>query len=82
MNTVKLSPKRQLEALFGHVASTSSRPRCGDWMKLSLGDTVRELEGRHLGRVERIEWGHKVIVKWHETGWLSEFRLSEVERVR
>jgi hypothetical protein len=51
-------------------------------MKLRCGDVVREHGGRHLGRVERIEWSNHVIVRWLDTGWLTTFRLGEVERVR
>ena len=75
-NTVKLSPKRQLEALFGH-RPTSDRPTAGSWMKFGCGDIVREVGGRHEGRVMAIKWSHVVVVRWNCTGWLSEFSLHD-----
>jgi hypothetical protein len=80
MNTVTLSPKRQLEALFGHRPSAGSyRPNAGDWMKFNCGDVVREKGGRHTGRVEQIKWGNTIVVRWHCTGWLSDFNLHDKE---
>ena len=76
-NTVKLSPRRQLEVLFGIVASRPTRPTAGSWMKFGCGDLVRERHGRHVGRVEAVKWSHIVVVRWTETGWLSEFSLHD-----
>jgi len=61
--------------------SSSSRACVGDWMKLNCGDVVRERAGRHEGRVEAIQWGTTVTVRW-ENGWISELLLVDVERVR
>lgn len=56
--------------------------RVGDWMKLNTGDRVREHDGRHIGRVEQIEHGAFVWVRWLETGYLSRFRLNEIVCVK
>lgn len=77
-NTVTLSPKRQLEIAFGHVP-VARRPNAGSWMKFGCGDTVREVGGRHEGRVMAIKWSYIVVVKWQDSGWLSEFNLHEKE---
>jgi len=54
----------------------------GDWMKLRCGDVVREVDGRHTGRVEAIHHGAWVRVRWHESGWISMLPLGSVTRVR
>jgi hypothetical protein len=54
----------------------------GDWMGLRCGDKVREPEGRHTARVEAIFHGSTVKVRWDETGWISEFELGELVKVR
>jgi len=59
----------------------SSGRHTGDWMKLHCGDRVKEKEGRHYGRVEQIRQSTFVVVRWENTGWLSECRLNDLERV-
>ena len=52
------------------------------WMASSYfacGDLVREKDGRHVGRVEYLE-GPMVRVRWLDSGWLSEFNFSDLER--
>jgi hypothetical protein len=51
-------------------------------MKLSCGDRVRERGGRHIGRVEQIQHGAFVVVRWLDTGWLSVVPLGDLERVK
>jgi hypothetical protein len=51
-------------------------------MGLNCGDCVRERDGRHEGRVEAINWGTTVKVRWNDTGWVSELALRDLERVR
>ena len=52
-STVVKSPRRQLEELFGYRPG-SDRPTRSSWMKLNVGDCVRERDGRCTGRVEAI----------------------------
>lgn len=54
----------------------------GDWMKLNCGDTVREKDGRHFGRVEAIHHASIVKVKWESTGWISEVRIGDLVKER
>jgi len=54
----------------------------GDWMRLRCGDRVREIDGRHYGRVEAIHHGALVTIKWEDSGWISVLYLDEVERFR
>jgi hypothetical protein len=80
--TVVESPQAQFRREAGlSPFVSSSRPRVGDWMKLSCGDRVREKGGRHVGTVEAIHWSHTVKVRWEETGWTSELLFDEVERI-
>jgi len=55
--------------------------RVGDWMHLHCGQRVTEREGRHIGRVEMIEHGAWVWVRWEETNWLSRLPLGDLTRV-
>lgn len=56
--------------------------RTADWMKLRLGDRVRDKgDGRHEGTVEAIRWGYEAKVKW-ENGWISDVPLDDLEKVR
>lgn len=55
--------------------------RRSDWMKLSLGDRVRERDGRHEGTVEAIRWGFEAKVKW-DNGWISDVQLRDLEKVK
>jgi len=50
-------------------------------MRLRCGDRVTEREGRHVGRVEMIEHGAWIWVRWEETGWLSRLPLGDLVRV-
>jgi hypothetical protein len=73
------------QAIFRREAGLSptvshARVGVGSWMKLGLGDLVRERDGRHVGRVEAIHWSNTVKVRWLETGWVSEVPLNEIER--
>jgi hypothetical protein len=70
MNTVTLSPKRQLEALFGY-RPTASRPTAGSWTGFSIGDTVcRKDDERHEGRLEAIH-PQGCTVRWLDHGWFE-----------
>ncbi len=83
MRTVVESPQAQFRREAGLGPQIShSRPRAGDWMKLSTGDRVRERGGRHVGRVEAIHWSRTVRVRWEESGWVSELLLGDIERLR
>jgi hypothetical protein len=56
--------------------------RVGDWIKLNLGDRVRERDDpRHEGRLEAIRHGTVAVVKWADTGWTSEVPIERLERV-
>jgi hypothetical protein len=53
----------------------------GDWMKLRLGDRVRDrTDERHEGTVEAILQGYYVKVKW-DNGWISQVRLADLEKI-
>jgi hypothetical protein len=54
----------------------------GDWMRLRCGDVVREIDGRHYGRVEAIHNGSTVKIKWEDSGWISFVALDDIERFR
>jgi len=54
--------------------------RVSDWMRLNCGDAVTERDGRHIGRVEQIEHGAFVWVRWYDNGWLSRLPLGDVVR--
>ena len=83
MRTVVESPNHRLRRELGLSAPTARRAlRTGDWMQLSTGDRVRERDGRHTGRVEAINHGAFVVVRWHDNGWLSELPLGAVERIK
>jgi len=82
MKTVVESPQAQFRREAGLGPVPSSRPRAGDWMKLSCGDRVRERDGRHVGVVQAIYWSRTVVVLWEDNGWTSELLLAEVERVK
>lgn len=71
----------------------SDRPRTGDWMKLNCGDTIREIIapkteereeelGRHVGVVRAIHHGAFVIVKWEDSGWISQLPLASVRKIK
>ena len=81
MRTVVESPQACFRREAGLGPISCSRPRVGDWMKLSCGDHVREKGGRHIGRVEAIYWSRTVVICWEGTGWTSELLLGEVERL-
>jgi len=50
--------------------------------KLHTGDTVADIEDeRHVGRVEAIRQGAFAIVKWHDTGWITEVPIERLKRV-
>jgi hypothetical protein len=63
------------------MASERFGRRNSDWMKLKLGDRVRERDGRHEGTVEMIRWGYEAKVKW-ENGWISDMQLRDLERIK
>ena len=52
--------------------------RVDDWVGMGCGDTVRERDGRHTGRVEHIENSWLVKVRWHDTRWISYLHRSEL----
>lgn len=52
-------------------------PCVGDWMQLTSGDRVTEVDGRHEGRVQAIINSATVRVRWDDNGWISEFRLRD-----
>lgn len=54
--------------------------RTDTWKRLDCGDHVREVDGRHVGRVELID-GVTVKVRWFETRWVSYFDLGEIVRL-
>lgn len=53
---------------------------CSDWMRLNVGDKVREHDGRHIGRVEAIFNSALVKVRWDDSGWFSELSLNELTK--
>lgn len=80
MGFVKLSARRELEALFGWKRR-EARVTASTIMKFHCGDRVREPEGRHVGRVEAV-YGPTVKVKW-DSGiyeWLEELDLVPVRK--
>lgn len=80
MKTVVESPQARFRREAGLAPRISSSRVCaGDWMKLNVGDRVRERGGRHEGRLEAIHNSATVKVKW-DNGWISELLLCEVER--
>lgn len=81
MNTVTLSPKRQLEALFGY-RPTASRPTCGSWTGFSCGDQVCLVDDeRHIGRLEAIH-PQGCTVRWLDHGWFEYgIALEDLRRV-
>jgi hypothetical protein len=83
MKTVVESPQARFrrEAGLGPIIPSNRRPRVDEWIGLDCGDSVREIGGKHVGRVEAIHMGFMVKVKWDETGWFSWLFLNEVERV-
>lgn len=55
----------------------------GSWMKLSCGDRVCDTEDpRHVGRIEAIEHGYEVTVKWFDSGWFSFVAINKLRRVQ
>lgn len=81
MRTVVESPQARFRREAGLGPISRSRVGAGDWMRLNTGDRVREREGRHVGRVQAIHWSRIVVVQWEDSGWLSELRLEEIERL-
>jgi len=51
---------------------------------LHMGDIVREIDGRHLGRIEAVVPGrddpYRVI--WFDSGWISWCSPDQVAKVR
>lgn len=42
------------------------------WLKFHVGDEVwDQADERHLGRIDRINWGDTADITWIETGWKS-----------
>ncbi len=53
--------------------------RNSDWMKVHIGDRVREHEGRHFGHVEAVANGCAK-VRWEDNGWVSWMPIDDVRR--
>jgi len=46
--------------------------RVSDWLKFKVGHEVwDQADPRHVGRIDRIHWGHTADITWNETGWKS-----------
>jgi len=51
--------------------------------KLHTGDIVVDIEDeRHEGRVEAIRNSSVALVKWHDTGWITEVPIERLKRVQ
>jgi len=82
MMTVVKSPQARLREEMGLAPRvSSSRVRVADWIGFDCGDVVREIGGRHTGRVEAIFDGATIRVRWHETGWTSDLPRDQIEKV-
>lgn len=76
MNTEAISPAR--------AAGLRPKPlptRRFDHMRFGCGDLVREIDGRHVGRVSAIIDG-TVVVRWLDTGWRSDHDERDLELIR
>jgi len=46
--------------------------------RFTIGQTVRERGGRHVGEVKSIRSSVFITVRWHDTGWLSEHQADDL----
>jgi len=53
--------------------------RC--WSKhVEIGDLVFNVnDPTHIGRIELVHWSHTALVRWVDTGWISEEKLENLK---
>jgi len=83
MMTVVESPNRKLRRELGlQPAATRRGLRVGDWLAFDCGDKVhRKDDPAHVGRVEAINSGIFVKVRW-SNGWFEELNSDDLRRVK
>jgi hypothetical protein len=55
-------------------------PRSVGGIRVRCGDMVREIDGRHVGRLAAISFPF-AIIEWVDNGWRSVLPINEIEKV-